>query len=89
MAANETGDEAMREVDARGLACPQPVLLLREAIGGVSTGERVRLLATDPLAPIDVEAYCLRAGHALVAQSRQDGVYRFVVQRVGAPGRAG
>ena len=75
----------MREVDARGLACPQPVLLLREAIKRAPDGACVALLATDPLAPVDVEAWCLRTGHALLAQSAQDGVYRFVVQRKDAP----
>ena len=75
----------LREIDARGLACPQPVLLLREAVRALGHGDRVALLATDPLAPVDVAAWCLRAGHALVAQSESDGVYRFVVQREGAP----
>ena len=79
------GAEATREIDARGLACPQPVLQLREAIGAMRDGETVALLATDPLAPVDVEAWCLRTGHALVAQSEQDGVYRFVVRRRHAP----
>jgi tRNA 2-thiouridine synthesizing protein A len=75
----------MREVDARGLACPQPVLMLREAMGALAAGETLALLATDPLAPVDVEAWCLRTGHALLAQSEREGVYRFVVQRRDAP----
>ena len=79
------GARNLREIDARGLACPQPVLLLREAVRELERGARVALLATDPLAPVDVAAWCLRAGHALVAQSESGGVYRFVVQREGAP----
>ena len=75
----------MREIDARGLACPQPVLLLREAIKTLPDGATLALLATDPLAPVDVEAWCLRTGHALVARSEQDGVYRFVVRCEHAP----
>ena len=75
----------MREIDARGLACPRPVLLLREAIGALPDGAAVALLATDPLAPVDVAAWCLRTGHALVARSEQDGVHRFVVRRRHAP----
>ena len=74
-----------RAIDARGLACPQPVLLLREAVRRLAHGQRVALLATDPLAPVDVAAWCLRTGHALVAQSEEGGVYRFVVQRKDAP----
>jgi len=81
----ETGTEPLPEVDARGLACPQPVLLLREAVARVAPGARVALVATDPLAPVDVAAWCLRAGHVLVAESVVEGMYRFVVQRGTAP----
>ena len=71
----------VREIDARGLACPQPVLLLREAMRRLARGDRVALLATDPLAPVDVEAWCLRTGNELVSRDEREGVYRFVVQR--------
>ena len=81
----DTGTEPLPEVDARGLACPQPVLLLREAVSRMAPGARVALVATDPLAPVDVAAWCLRAGHVLVAESIVGGMYRFVVQRGDAP----
>jgi tRNA 2-thiouridine synthesizing protein A len=81
----EASADSVAEIDARGLACPQPVLMLRQALAQVRVGERVVLLATDPLAPLDVAAWCLRTRHTLVSQIEQDGTYRFVVQREDRP----
>lgn len=69
------------EVDARGLSCPEPVLMLRTALRDAVPGARVRLLATDPLAGVDVKAYCLRNGHVLVAEREDAGAWEFVVER--------
>jgi tRNA 2-thiouridine synthesizing protein A len=69
-------------VDARGLACPHPVLRAREALRALRAGELVELLATDPLASVDVHAFCLRAGHELVRETREGETLRFVIRIV-------
>jgi tRNA 2-thiouridine synthesizing protein A len=69
------------DVDARGLSCPEPVLMLRAALRDLAPGARVRLRATDPLAGVDVKAYCLRSGHVLVAEREQAGDWVFEVER--------
>lgn len=69
------------EIDARGLACPQPVLRLRQALLARPPGARVRLLATDPLAAVDVEAFCARGGHRLLERREEAGTHAFVVER--------
>lgn len=68
-------------VDARGLACPHPVLQLRAQLRGMAAGARVLLLATDPLASTDVRAFCLRAGHAFVAEDDAGDHLRFTIAR--------
>jgi tRNA 2-thiouridine synthesizing protein A len=68
-------------IDARGLSCPQPVLLLRQALRPLNPGCRVTLLTTDPMASIDVRAFCLRAGHVLLSEETVDGHTRFTVAR--------
>ena len=68
-------------VDARGMSCPEPVLKLRAALRGLAPGTRVRLLATDPLAVVDVKAYCLRSGHVLVAERGAGGEWELEVER--------
>ncbi|MCU4654532.1 sulfurtransferase TusA family protein [Roseibacterium sp. SDUM158016] len=52
------------EIDATGLKCPLPVLRLRKRLEGVAPGRVVRLLASDPMAAIDVPHFCAEAGHA-------------------------
>lgn len=69
-------------VDARGLLCPLPVLRLRKALLDQPAGTRVRLLATDAMAAVDVPHFCDGAGHALVGRRElEDGVIEFTVER--------
>ncbi len=49
-------------IDARGHRCPVPTLKLRRALESVPVGGRVRLLADDPLARIDVPHFAASAG---------------------------
>ena len=60
-------------VDARGHRCPVPTLRLRRALERAPAGARVRLLADDPLARIDVPHFAGQVGAAVVEQS-EDGV---------------
>jgi tRNA 2-thiouridine synthesizing protein A len=73
---------AATEVDATGLSCPMPVIELAKAIRDVEVGERVRLLATDPAAKIDVPVWCRMQRQQLVRQQEADGVWTFDVDRV-------
>ena len=62
-------------VDARGLLCPQPMVLARLALDALLPGERIAVWVTDPLAPLDLEALCVRLGHAYRGQQAlADGV---------------
>jgi TusA-related sulfurtransferase len=70
------------EVDATGLSCPMPVIELAKAIRDVEVGERVRLLATDPAAKVDVPVWCRMQRQQLVRQEEAGGVWRFDVDRV-------
>jgi tRNA 2-thiouridine synthesizing protein A len=74
--------ESEIEVDARGLLCPLPVLRLARALRRAASGTVAVLLATDPAAVGDVEAFCRESGHALLATEREGPLYRF---RVGKP----
>jgi tRNA 2-thiouridine synthesizing protein A len=68
-------------LDCKGLACPLPVLKLSTALKTLAAGAVVEMLATDPGAVPDVEAYQKRSGHRLLGWSEAGGVYRFLVQR--------
>ena len=54
----------MTTLDARGLTCPLPLTLARRRIAELEPGEILRVLATDPEAPIDLAAWATEDGHA-------------------------
>jgi tRNA 2-thiouridine synthesizing protein A len=68
-------------VDARGHRCPVPTLRLRKALETAPAGARVRLLADDPLAKIDVPHFAASVGAELVERAEADGVLSFVVSK--------
>lgn len=59
-------------IDARGLKCPLPVLKLEKWLAAAPPGARVLVLATDPMARIDIPLYCRQNGHEC-AQDIADG----------------
>lgn len=69
------------EIDALGLLCPLPVLRLRKALLQLGLGQTVRMLASDPVAVIDVPHFCAEAGHEMISASQVDGGTAFVVRR--------
>lgn len=71
----------MVTVDARGLSCPMPIVRTAQAIRPLASGELVEVLATDPGSVKDIAAWSRSTGNSLVAQSMDDGVYRFVLRR--------
>jgi TusA-related sulfurtransferase len=71
-----------REVDARGLACPLPVIELAKAVRDMDVGGVVRLLATDPAAKVDVPVWCRMQRQTLRSAADVDGVWTFEVERV-------
>jgi tRNA 2-thiouridine synthesizing protein A len=68
-------------LDARGLACPLPVLKARKRLMGMAPGERLRVLATDPKAPGDFRLYCQESGHRLVEEGQDGDDFVLVVER--------
>ena len=68
-------------LDARGLACPLPVLKARKALLQLAPGRRLLVEATDPLAAIDIPHLCEEAGHRLIARQDLDGVQRYLIER--------
>jgi tRNA 2-thiouridine synthesizing protein A len=72
---------AARTIDTRGLACPLPVLKARKVLLSLAPGERLVVMATDPLAAVDIPHFCQEDGHRLVANSQRAGVLTFVIER--------
>lgn len=72
-------------VDARGHLCPVPSLRLRKALEGAAPGVRATLLATDPMARIDVPFLMAELGGLVIDTTEADGVITLVVETGAAP----
>ena len=72
-------------VDARGHRCPTPSLRLQKAVRAAPAGARVTLLATDPMARIDVPFLMNDLGGRTVSVAEADGVLTIVVETPAAP----
>lgn len=68
-------------VDARGHRCPVPTLRLRKALAAAPAGARVRLLADDPMARIDVPHFAAEVGAVILARDDLDGGFSFLITR--------
>lgn len=72
-------------LDVRGEFCPVPALEARRRLDGMTPGQVLRVIASDPLAAVDLQILCDRCAHALLSSSVCDGVLTVLI-RV-SPGR--
>ena len=72
-----------KSLDCKGLSCPLPIVKTAQAVKQMSAGELIEVLATDPGSVPDFKAWSTSTGNALVEQTAEDGVYRFVLKKKG------
>ncbi len=60
-------------IDAKGTACPVPIIMLAKAARGYSAGTTLTVLATDVAARLDVPAWARMTGHTYVGEKETDG----------------
>ena len=70
-----------REVDARGLNCPLPILRTKKALNEMQSGQLIRITATDPASVRDFQAFSRQTGNVLVGHGEADGAFWFVLRR--------
>ncbi len=70
-----------QELDCRGLNCPLPIIKTKKAIDGLTSGEVIKMIATDPGSIPDIKAFTRRTGHELVNSEESDGEYTFLLRR--------
>lgn len=69
------------QLDARGLYCPEPVMLLHRKIRQMGPGETLELLATDPSTTRDVTKFCHFLGHELLDSSEDGKNFRYLIRK--------
>ncbi len=71
-----------KEVDARGLNCPLPILRAKKGLAEMQAGEVLRVLATDPGSVKDFAAFAKQTGNELLGQGElPDKAYEFFLRR--------
>ena len=68
-------------LDAKGFNCPLPILKAKKALKTVPNGGTLEILATDPGAVADFQAFCRTTGNKLVEHDEEGGVYRFILRK--------
>ena len=70
-----------KELDARGLNCPLPILRTKKALSALQGGQVLKIVATDPGSVRDFQAFAKQTGHELLAQSQADNEFVFFMRK--------
>ena len=81
MAEPERDAEPQESIDAIGLKCPEPVMLLHAAMRRLAPGQELTLRATDPSTERDVPNFCEFLGHALLVARREGDVFLYRIRK--------
>jgi tRNA 2-thiouridine synthesizing protein A len=73
--------DANKVLDAKGLACPMPIVKTKKAIEELNAGEILEIHATDKGAKNDLAAWTKSGGHELVKDTEEDGVLKFWIKK--------
>ncbi|MFD1779330.1 sulfurtransferase TusA family protein [Fredinandcohnia salidurans] len=68
-------------LDAKGLACPMPIVKTKKAIDGLESGQVLEVLATDKGAKNDLTAWASSIGHEILDSKEEDGVFKFYIKK--------
>jgi tRNA 2-thiouridine synthesizing protein A len=70
-----------KDLDARGLNCPLPILKAKKALAEMTSGQILRVQATDPGSVRDFQAFARQTGNILVGQSEENKEFTFFMKR--------
>ena len=75
-------NSADQTLDALGLRCPEPVMMVRLQMRKMQVGETLLIIADDPATTRDIPAFCRFMEHELVADSTEDMPYRYLIKKL-------
>jgi len=70
-----------KEFDASGLACPLPIVKTRKALNELTSGQILRVMATDSGSVADMKAFSEQTGNELLSSAQEGNVYLFYLKR--------
>ncbi|XEC96066.1 sulfurtransferase TusA family protein [Paenibacillus tarimensis] len=68
-------------VDAKGMACPLPIVRTKKAIDELESGQILEVHATDKGAKADMTAWAKSTGHELLDVKEEDGIFKFIFKK--------
>ncbi|MFT5117402.1 MAG: tRNA 2-thiouridine synthesizing protein A [Kiritimatiellia bacterium] len=68
-------------LDASGLLCPEPVMLLHKKVRNIASGDTIEVIATDPSTMRDIPKFCHFLGHELLEQKEEDNAYYYLIRK--------
>ena len=68
-------------LDACGLFCPEPVMLLHNKIREIGAGAVIEVVATDPSTTRDIPKFCVFLGHELIHHEERDKQYYYYIRK--------
>lgn len=68
------------EVDAKGMYCPMPIIQLKKATKTMTSGQTLKLVATDPGSKRDVPAWANKTGAEILYSNEREGEYTFIIK---------
>ena len=68
-------------LDTRGMLCPEPVMMLHNAVRDAQPGQVIELVATDPSTTRDIPKFCNFLGHELISQQEQEKTWVFLIRK--------
>lgn len=70
-----------QELDASGLNCPLPILRAKKSLAPLTSGQVLRIIATDPGSVKDFEAFCKQTGNELLESKDEGGKFYFLIKK--------
>jgi tRNA 2-thiouridine synthesizing protein A len=70
-----------QELDTRGLSCPLPILKTKKSLNSLTSGQVLKVVATDPGAVKDFQAFAKQTGHALLSSTEENREYVFYMRK--------
>ncbi len=70
-----------KELDARGLVCPLPILRTKQSLAGMTSGQTLKIVATDPGSMIDFQVFAEQTGNELLSLSQSDKEFIFLLRK--------
>ena len=74
---------ATHELDCRGLSCPLPIIKTKKTMDGMSSGEVLKMVASDPGSVNDMAAWVSKTGNEILGQSDDGASFTFFIRKLG------